>query len=428
MRWLYLSELDFYQKIIDFLEIDIQEFLDFEKLNPYQENLIEQATEILKLNTVGDVIKYGGNIKRNENLIKSLWEQVDKELEKEEYKDQKSKLKDFVKSYFKMLREKINKTCGAIIAVKEMPFINVHFNNIPQIEIDGKNPKLYDTLIIYTGEIKCLLPRAIIHGKIKNVEPLFSPVMESITWKEGANFFNGETSTSTLINALDQLLKKIESKDIKNFLINYQENFQRHGDPYCDYLHEDDDLMEVMNNLTTDLESGRAKSNIVINALAIPQPSRKTTFIAVINESTENTKFERCFEALLKFSALCCEATSRLQGESRHGEPELDVWKEEELVKNAERAEGPVPSSLEVWTEEELEELAKSRRSGIPEGMEVWDEKSLEELAKKRQMSELNIPEWEPEESLEPCPQCGYALRPEWNKCPICNTPRKSGS
>ena len=84
MRWLFLSEQDFYKKIINFFEIDLQVFLDFEKLNSYQENLIKQATEILKLNTVGDLIKYGGNVKKNENQLKTPWEQVDKELEKEE--------------------------------------------------------------------------------------------------------------------------------------------------------------------------------------------------------------------------------------------------------------------------------------------------------------------------------------------------------
>ncbi|MHA1723285.1 MAG: hypothetical protein ACTSXH_00370 [Promethearchaeota archaeon] len=422
-----MSEQDFYKKIINFFEIDLQVFLDFEKLNSYQENLIKQATEILKLNTVGDLIKYGGNVKKNENQLKTPWEQVDKELEKEEYKDQKSELKDFVKSYLKVIKEKINKTCGAIIPVKEMPFIDVHFNNIPQIEIGEDSTKLHDTIILYTGEIRCILPRAIIHGKIKNVEPLFAPVMENIKWKEDEMLINREISPSTLTNSLDNLLKKIESPEIKNFLVNYQENFQRHGDPYCDYLHDNNDLMGVMNNLTTGLESGRIKSNIVINAIAIPQPSKNTTFIAVINESTENINFENCFEALLKFSALCCEAATHLLGENNQGEPELDVRTEEELVENTKkRQEGSVPLNLEVWTEEELEELAKSRGVDIPEGMEVWDEKSLEELAKKRQMSELNIPEWEPDENLTPCPQCGYALRPEWKKCPICNTPRKS--
>ena len=44
-------------------------------------------------------------------------------------------------------------------------------------------------------------------------------------------------------------------------------------------------------------------------------------------------------------------------------------------------------------------------------------------MAEKRRGGGLNIPEWKPDEDMLECKNCGYALRPGWKKCPICDTP-----
>jgi len=55
--------------------------------------------------------------------------------------------------------------------------------------------------------------------------------------------------------------------------------------------------------------------------------------------------------------------------------------------------------------------------------MEVWKEDELLELAEKRRGGGLNIPEWEPDQDMTECSNCGYSLRPGWAKCPVCDTP-----
>jgi len=55
--------------------------------------------------------------------------------------------------------------------------------------------------------------------------------------------------------------------------------------------------------------------------------------------------------------------------------------------------------------------------------MEVWKEDELLELAEKRRSGGLNIPEWQPDQDMTECSNCGYSLRPGWVKCPVCDTP-----
>jgi hypothetical protein len=97
------------------------------------------------------------------------------------------------------------------------------------------------------------------------------------------------------------------------------------------------------------------------------------------------------------------------------------MWTAEELTSEAQKRMGSQPD-MPSWTEEELEKFSAERGSGLPEGMEVWTEAELQELARKRQGG-LDIPEWEPDKDMKECTKCGYALRPGWSKCPLCETP-----
>ncbi len=415
------------------------------KLNDYQESVLNQAISILKLNTVGEVIKKGGNIKNSEPQYQNLLKSFEEKLDQEPYKKQKNDCKDFLKLYFKTLKQKIAKTAFATIPVKEMPFSDVNFINLPNISLKNDKPELFDNLIMYLGEIKCLLPRGIIYGKFESADPLFAPVMKDIEQISSNEQPSTENPESKQLEYIETIVEKLESPELKGFLINFHENFERRGNPSCDFLNQKNNLLEVMSKLTTSIDSHRKASDIAISAIAIPQPSKKMTLILVLNESPEENRFETCFEALLTFSASCCEASnylgadseqavngtesSQLSGDNKSvirtpGGQEINVWTQEELAEEASKRNlNATPPDVEVWTEAELEELAKKRGTGIPEGMDVWDEESLKKLAEERQKGGLNIPKWEPDENMKVCAHCGYALRPSWKKCPICNHP-----
>jgi hypothetical protein len=188
-----------------------------------------------------------------------------------------------------------------------------------------------------------------------------------------------------------------------------------------------------MNKINSGLESKRIDSEFSACAIALPHSSKGTTLMIAIDESTgtSSERFLNCFEAILKFSAACCEAPSTNKGGATApggvatpGGQRLSTWTQEDLAKEAQNrgATGP-PPGMAVWSEEELTKAASERSSGLPPGMEYWTEKDLEELAKKRQGGALDIPEWKPEPNMAECANCGYALRKGWDECPICGTP-----
>ncbi|MFX1490409.1 MAG: hypothetical protein ACFFBI_14755, partial [Promethearchaeota archaeon] len=236
---------------------------------------------------------------------------------------------------------------------------------------------------------------------------------------------------SAIINSFDSLITR-------NHLVKYHESYQRHGDPICDFLMKDNELMSSMEKITSSIETGRNSSEIAVISMAVPQSVEKTTLLVVVDEGKDPNQFSRCFEALLRFSAECCNVPSagvtsqqpQMVGQQptqesgtvrTSGGQELKVWTAEELAEEAQQRMQSQPEMSE-WTEEELHKLREERGSGIPEGMEVWTEEELQELARKRQGG-LDIPEWEPDKDMKECVKCGYSLRPGWSRCPICETP-----
>lgn len=429
----------------DSVAINFQDFLISGKLNEYQVKILEKASEILKLNTVGEIMKLGGNVEKNEDKLKEITQKFETELKKEKYGDQKKELKNFLKSYMKLLRQKISRTCMGKIPVKEMPIIDVHFSTLPYISLQDQKPQLFDDIIFYAGEIQCSLPRGIIYGRIKSVEPLFAPVMDNIEELTSGKEHPEQDAQYDLHSYLEQIANKLDSIEFKGFLLNFHENFERRGDPLCDYLNKNEDLLHSMNKLTTSTETHRKESDIAINAVIIPQSSRNKAMVLVTNESSEENRFEDCFEGLLKFSAICCQAVNNLNLDSQKeesstiasqvvsddnnvartpGGQEINVWTQEELIEEASKRHENDPSSgMDVWTEEELSELSKQRGTGIPEDMEVWDKEALRKLAEERKKGGLNIPKWKQDETLKECSQCGYALQANWKICPICKKP-----
>ncbi|MFW9823952.1 MAG: hypothetical protein ACFFE4_13490, partial [Candidatus Thorarchaeota archaeon] len=413
------------------LEFDPSEFLvssEEHELTNFQKQMINGATAILKDNIVGDVKSFGGSIKANEEKFKELENRATEELEDEQYDDIKKELKTYVKK----LRELIEKTCVAIIPVKEMPWVDVLFRSVPRIVFD-KKVELLDNAIAYYGEIKCVISRPTIFGKMGGEKPLFAPVMGMIDL-EGYKLDESQKGPkSQIYSYVSAIINSFDSTMTRNHLAKYHEGYQRHGDPICDYLMKDNELVNSLERVTSSFESNRLSSEIAVFSMAVPQPTDKTTLLVVVDEGKDSSQFSICFEALLRFSAECCNVPSQQQatptpatpqqpgGVRTAGGQELKVWTAEELASEAQKRMESQPS-MPTWTEEELSEFAAERGTGLPEGMEVWTEEELQELARKRQGG-LDIPEWEPDKDMNECVKCGYALRTGWTKCPVCETP-----
>jgi len=428
---LKLSEEKLFQIFINSLDFDVSDYL-VEELTELQNDIVNDATFILKDNIVGDLKSYGGSVKKNEDKFKEFTKKAETELEKDKYKEIKKRLKE----YLKKLSELIIKTCVVIIPVKELPWVDVIFRTIPRISY-GDKVQLMDNAIAYYGEIKCFVGRTTVYGKIKGQEPLFAPFTGNIDLKGYKLDESQKEPKSHIFPYMSAIINSLDSTITKNQLSKYHEEFQRHGDPICDFLLQDSDLIDSMGKITTAIESERAKSDTAVCSIIVPLPSEKKSIILISDEGQGQPRFGNCFEALLKLSAASCQIPSpppqqSISGGQVSGPPsggvrtpggqELKSWTAEELASEAQKRLAAQPN-LPTWNEEDLQKLAEERGSGIPAGMEVWKEDDLQEMAEKRRRGGLNIPEWKPDKDMPECASCGYSLRPGWTKCPVCETP-----
>ncbi|MHA2289018.1 MAG: hypothetical protein ACXABG_09545, partial [Promethearchaeota archaeon] len=283
-----MSEAKLFEIFIDSLNFDVSEYL-VEELTELQKDIINDATFILKDNIVGDVKSFGGSLKKNEDKFKEFMKQAEAELEKDKYKEIKKKLKD----YLKKLSELIIKTCVAIIPVKEMPWVDVVFRTIPRIKYDDK-VEILDNCIAYCGEIKCFIGRTTLYGKIKDQEPLFAPFTGNLDLGGYKLDATQEEPKSHVFPYVQALINSLDSVITKNQLAKYHEEFQRHGDPICDFLMKDDDLINSMKKISTGLESGRIASDIAVSSIAVPFPSDKKSIVLITDESQENSRYGNC--------------------------------------------------------------------------------------------------------------------------------------
>jgi len=430
-----LSEEKLFQIFVNKLEFDPEDYLvssEEQDLTNFQKQMIDKATAILQNNVIGSLKSFGGSIKANEEKFKELENRATEELENEQYDDLKKELK----SYVKKLRDLIEKTCVVIIPVKEMPWVDVIFRSVPRIVFD-KKVELLDNAIAYYGEIKCVISRPTIFGKMGGEKPLFAPVMGTVDLGGFKLDESKKGPKSQIYSYVSAIINSFDSTVTRNHLAKYHEGYQRHGDPICDFLMKDDELVNALERVSSSIESNRLSSEIAVFSIAVPQPAEKTTFLLVVDEGKDPNQFTVCFEALLRFSAECCNvptppptppqpnptqtAPQQSGGVRSPGGQELKVWTAEDLASEAQKRMESQPSMPE-WTEDELTKFTGERGIGLPEGMEVWKEDDLQELARKRQGG-LDIPEWEADKEMKECAKCGYALRSGWSKCPICETP-----
>ncbi|MFX1259864.1 MAG: hypothetical protein ACFFAN_18595 [Promethearchaeota archaeon] len=428
-----MPEQDLFKHFIDSLKFDVSEYLDSDsELSVFQKKIIEEATFILEKNIIGDIKKFGGNLEKNKEKFENFVKASEKELENDKYKDSLKELKQMFKDYIKKLRELIVKTCLVIIPVKELPWVDVIFRTIPRIIIDKKKINLLDNAIAYYGEINCIISRTTIYGKMKDKEPLFAPFMGELDLGGYTLDESQKGSKSNIFAYISAVIDALDSTTTKSQLAKYHEGYQRHGDPICDFLMKNNELLSAMEKVCSGLESNRIKTDIAICGIAIPLPTDNSSLLLVIDESKDSGHFSKCFEGLLRFSAACCEAPSTVKESmqmqqadalSTPGGENLKAWTQEELAQAAKQRGINLPPGMETWTEEDLIKLSEERSNGIPEGMEVWTEEDLQELSRKRQGGGLDIPEWESDPELTECLNCGYSLRKGWSECPICETP-----
>ena len=235
-----MSEAKLFQIFINSLDFDVSDYL-VEELTELQNEIVNDATLIFKDNIVGDFKSYGGSVKKNEEKYKEFMKKAEAELEKDKYKEIKKKLKE----YLKKLLELIIKTCVVIIPVKELPWVDVIFRTIPRISYDDK-VQLMDNAIAYYGEIKCFVGRTTVYGKIKDQEPLFAPFTGNIDLGGYKLDEQQKEPKSHIFPYMTAIINSLDSTITKNQLSKYHEEFQRHGDPICDFLLKDSDLNDSM--------------------------------------------------------------------------------------------------------------------------------------------------------------------------------------
>ena len=194
-----MSEAKLLSIFIQNLQFKVEDYL-VEEITDMQKEIIDDATFIFKENIAGEIKSFGGSVKKNEEKFDQMMEKATEELKKEKYQDIKKILKD----YLKKLSELIIKSCVAIIPVKELPWEEVIFRTIPRIEINEK-VEFTDHAIAYYGEIKCVLGKTILFGKIKDKEPLFAPVMGNLDlggYKIDDSFKSPKSHNYPYINAI----------------------------------------------------------------------------------------------------------------------------------------------------------------------------------------------------------------------------------
>ena len=406
-----------------------------------------------------EVKKFFGKVKDEE--LKKLEEDVKKALDTPAFAPEKKNLEKIFEKYFQLLRKLIQETIILVIPVKDLPFPEVTFRIAPMIiwppdKIEKMN--LSTDRVVFTADIPGVISRTTLYGKMKDADPLFAPLIGDLDL--GAYKIDPEYKGPKSRNPeyVDHVLLSLDSAQTRNHVVRYNTEYQRHGQPICDFLMRDDKLLEVMKNLKSGLDTKRQISNASIVGLALKEEN--STFVLTTTEGGRTAKdIEAAFVAIMTFSAALfdCPSTkvvsasgesassSSQEGASGSGtsesgstpttapstgsaapaqapqappQPQLAMWTEAELEEQA-KARSLEGLNMAVWTEEELEKDAKSRGDML--NLPVWSEEELEEDYKKR-MGQIDIPEWKEEGSIV-CSKCGYTMAPGWDECPVCGGP-----
>ncbi|MHA1235338.1 MAG: hypothetical protein ACTSQL_09675, partial [Promethearchaeota archaeon] len=210
---------------------------------------------------------------------------------------------------------------------------------------------------------KCFVGRTTVYGKIEAQEPLFAPFTGTIDLGGYKLDESQKEPKSHIFPYMSAIINSLDSTITKNQLSKYHEEFQRHGDPICDFLNESKELRESMESISVKEE----KSGVAVCSIIVPLPSEKKSIALIANESQDNSRYGNCFEALLKLSSACCQLPSpapqqpisggQVSGPSSGGVrtpggQELKSWTAEELANEAQKRLATQPN---LPTEEEVD-------------------------------------------------------------------------
>ncbi|MHA1819408.1 MAG: hypothetical protein ACTSU2_04075 [Promethearchaeota archaeon] len=438
-----------FEKLTNNLPIELEKHLTFNELTPEQDKIVQLAMDVFKENIVGDIKKFGGKV--NDEEFKKLEDELKKRLENPIFKPYVKDMEKLIEKWKKLKKEELNNIVFAFAPVKQLPFKTVSFLTVPRILWSkGKIDKMQinKNAIAFSGEIEAIVTRTVLYGKMIKEEPLFAPHIGQLDLADYKPDPNEKGAKSENPRFIREIIDSLDRKTTKNQVMRYHDQYERHGEPICDFLMKDDDLKKSLSKLSTAIETKRQSSGAAIGAIVVPLIN--TSIVIVVDESSGSKKYEIAFEALIKLGAACYEtpnvkkgpqlaqaqaaAMTRANSQAYSGgqgigsmvpqrppsTPQLPVWTEEELAEEMKKRGTAPPPNLPVWTEEELEKEAKKRGGAL--NLPVWTEEELEQ-EKKRRQGAFNIPEWKEDNNTINCPKCGYACRPNWGTCPICGAP-----
>jgi hypothetical protein len=426
-----------FEKLLSTLELDNSKFFSSE-LSPDHEKVKKEVEEILGDNIAEEIKAVGGKIDIDE--FNKMEVEIQKQLQNPIFKPYEADLKKLVEKWLLHKKNEFSHHLFLVWKVKDFPFPTVTFLIVPHITWEqGKadRMKLNTDSIAFAGEIEALATRTVLYAKIAKEDPLFAPHIGNLDLAGYKPDAADQSPKSQNLRFVKEILLSLERKSTQNQVTRYDSQYERHGEPICDYFMQQDDLKKTMGKLTSALDSKRQASNAAVCAIMLPLI--QTSMVIATDESSGMSakKLETCFEGLLKFAAATYQSPNIKKGSeisqtptagaltpqapAPSSGPQLQTWTEEDLIAEAAKRASSSITNLPVWTEEDLiKETAN--RSGI--NLPTWTE---EELEKNRKMGTgMNVPDWKPDEDLVDCPKCGYTCKLEWGTCPMCDTPLSS--
>ncbi|MHA1791005.1 MAG: hypothetical protein ACTSVI_00075 [Promethearchaeota archaeon] len=390
---------------------------------------------LLANNLVGEIKIWGAVY--DEEKFKDAKEKLPEVIKKLQLESKEKEIKQYFESFAKIMKKFCETHIIALAEVKTMPFKRVYMHKLPKtFETVKGTLEINDKPVGYIAELPYQVERSTAYGEMKNEKPLFAPVIGNLdlNWTPPTNKPQpGVKDYIEDFSLQSNIFQSFDKQTTRNSIWRYQ-NYGRKGEPICDKLMANEDLMISMERITSEVDSKDFKANASVCGLVYAIDGRSIVGIVDYDGIHKNA-----FEALFKLSAYLEDAprakapsiagmgTTMVASPGMPSQPALPTWTEEELASRADKFLGAPALNMPVWTEEELASRA-DKFVGNDVNLPVWTE---EELEKMRQSSgpSLNLPEWKDDPEMISCPKCGYSCHPSWDECPICNTklPKSSG-
>ncbi|MBN2153702.1 MAG: zinc ribbon domain-containing protein [Candidatus Lokiarchaeota archaeon] len=391
-----------------------------------QQKDIQIFKDLLTSNLVGEMKVWGGNF--DEEQWKEAKAKLPDAIKNLQQEAKEKEIKAYFDIYAKVMRKFLDAHCMAKAEVKTMPFKTVYMQKIPKIDQTDKGMEINDKPVGLIAELPYQVERSCAYGEMKDKKPLFAPIIGSLdlTWSPPAQkpapdakeYVEDVTLQAAIFEAMDK-------QTTVNSVWRY-ENYGRKGEPICDKLMENQDLMVAMERVASEVDIKEFKGNASVCSLFYAVDGR--TIVGVVDyEGVQKNAFEAIFKLCAYLEDVPRAAGAAPGGAApagggmvtAGGQSSLPTWTEEELAKQPQFAASAGPS-LPTWTEEELETRQDKFTGGGGVNLPVWTEDELAELSKSSGAQGLNLPEWQ-DEGMQECPKCGYSLQPDWDECPVCS-------